>query len=71
MAFIVRIDLERCKGCELCVVVCPKSVLAMSGRLNARGQHFAEVKLPDACTGCLRCALICPDAAVEIDREDA
>ncbi|MBA4388330.1 MAG: tungsten formylmethanofuran dehydrogenase [Verrucomicrobia bacterium] len=69
MKVVVRIDKERCKGCELCVSVCKTSVLVMSRELNAKAYHFAAVTQPDACTGCRRCALICPDAAIEIDME--
>ncbi|MBM4142696.1 MAG: 4Fe-4S dicluster domain-containing protein [Lentisphaerae bacterium] len=70
MKFAVRIDSERCKGCELCISVCPEKVLAMCGKLNARGQHFPEVVKAEACTGCARCAVICPDTAIRIDAEE-
>ena len=67
--FFVNIDRERCKGCELCVAVCPKKVLAMSPRMNVRGHHYADVVAPDACIGCLQCTDICPDAAIEVQEE--
>ena len=41
----VVIDVERCKGCELCVSACPPRVLAMSATLNSRG--FYPVALID------------------------
>ena len=35
----VEIDAEACKGCGLCVTVCPASCLSMSDRLNHQGYH--------------------------------
>ena len=67
--YFVKIDRERCKGCELCVAVCPKKVLAMTSDVNARGQHHAGVITPDDCIGCLQCSDICPDAAIEVEGE--
>lgn len=66
MKFRILIDKNRCKGCELCVTVCPRAVISMTKKLNARGDHYAQCIRPDECIGCLNCAQICPDAAVEI-----
>jgi 2-oxoglutarate ferredoxin oxidoreductase subunit delta len=65
----ITIDGERCKGCELCLSVCPKRVLAMETAMNSRGQHYAHAVAPELCIGCLQCADICPDTAIEIDEE--
>ena len=67
--YIITIDHDRCKGCDLCVSFCPKKVLSMSPKLNRRGQHYAQVTTPQACIGCIQCADICPDTAIEIDEE--
>ena len=71
MKFTIVIDTSRCKGCALCVAVCSKKVLAMTKKLNARGDHHAETKNGGDCIGCLQCAIICPDAAIEVQKEDA
>jgi len=62
----VVIDIETCKGCVLCVQVCPVSVLEMSTEYNARGYRYPI--LHPGCTGCELCALICPDFCFEVYR---
>ena len=62
----IVIDRERCKGCELCIPVCPRHVLAMGRAINRQGLHYAAAVKPEACTGCLNCARLCPDGAIEI-----
>ena len=57
---------DYCKGCELCVSVCPLHVLALSSRLNAQGCHPAELIDEEKCNNCTFCARICPDAAIEV-----
>lgn len=66
----VDIDVTRCKGCELCIPVCPPNVLAMSGAVNGNGNGFAFPELREGCTGCARCAEICPDYCFTVYRED-
>ncbi|RCK77590.1 MAG: putative 2-oxoglutarate oxidoreductase, delta subunit [Ignavibacteriae bacterium] len=63
----VKIDIETCKGCELCVEACPQESLAMSKEINAKGYHYA-VLIKDNCTGCINCALVCPDAVITVYR---
>lgn len=67
--FLVRIDPERCKGCELCVSVCPRKILKLHEGINSRGQNYACVTDQRQCIGCLQCTDICPDTAIEIDEE--
>ncbi len=60
---------ERCKGCGLCVQVCPRASIAISKRSNKSGYFPAEVKNSD-CTGCAACAIICPEAIIEVYRDN-
>lgn len=58
---------ERCKGCGLCVTVCPKSIVALDKeRLNSKGYNPAGVTEIEKCIGCAFCAMICPDCAIEV-----
>ncbi len=63
----VRLNIETCKGCELCVDACPQESLALSKEINAKGYHYA-VLVQDNCTGCINCALVCPDAVITVYR---
>ena len=63
----VDIDIETCKGCELCVEACPQDTLSMSKEINNKGYHYA-VTIQDNCTGCVNCALVCPDAVITVYR---
>ena len=63
----VAIDVETCKGCELCVEACPQGSLKLSKEINKQGYHYA-VLVADNCTGCVNCALVCPDAVITVYR---
>lgn len=61
---------ERCKGCELCVSVCPKKIIRLSeDRLNAKGFRPAEITDQEKCIGCAFCATICPDVVIEVEKD--
>lgn len=62
---------ERCKGCGLCITVCPKKIVGFSDKLNAKGYHPANVppdKMKD-CIGCTACGRICPDCVITVEKE--
>jgi 2-oxoglutarate ferredoxin oxidoreductase subunit delta len=63
----VVVDVETCKGCELCIPVCPPQVLEMSGEVNAIGFRY-PLLVRDGCTGCELCAEVCPDFCFEVYR---
>jgi len=64
----VDIDIERCKGCALCVDACPEQVLEIGKEINLGGYQHVVVGNPDACIGCCRCAEMCPDVALAVWR---
>ncbi len=49
-----------CKGCDICVKMCPERCLT----LNAR--HIVELADPAACTACRLCEWLCPDFAIRV-----
>jgi len=63
----VVINIERCKGCGVCVTGCPKDVICLGKEVNGKGYHFV-VKQNDECIGCANCAVICPDAVITVYR---
>jgi len=63
----VLVAAERCKGCGLCVDVCPPHVLALDERsVNPMGHHPVELVDPAGCTSCAKCARMCPDAGLTV-----
>ncbi len=64
----IEIDVEKCKGCEVCVGACPVGVLALSASVNGKGYGYATVVEAEKCTGCANCALVCPDSCIEVWR---
>ena len=66
----IEINEALCKGCGLCVTVCPRNIIALQqDKLNIKGFHPAGVEQMDRCIGCAFCATICPDSAIEVWKE--
>jgi indolepyruvate ferredoxin oxidoreductase beta subunit len=59
-AAAVEIEEAWCKGCDICVKLCPERCLALSAR------QVATVRRPEACTGCRVCEWLCPDFAISV-----
>lgn len=69
----IAIDRERCKGCLLCIEVCPNSNIEADSALNKKGYSPARFKEnpkenEKGCTGCAQCATVCPEVAIEVYR---
>lgn len=63
----VEIEIQKCKGCELCITACKEGVLSLTDTINNKGYRYITAN-NDACTGCVNCALICPDAVITVYR---
>ena len=66
MAKII-IDRNKCKGCLMCISVCPKGLIKADKKLNRQG--IKPVKFDGeagGCSGCTMCAIICPDCCIEV-----
>ncbi|MFH1051930.1 MAG: 4Fe-4S dicluster domain-containing protein [bacterium] len=64
----IIIDIEKCKGCELCIDSCPEETLALAGKINQKGYRYA-IMVKQNCTGCANCAIVCPDAIITVYRK--
>ena len=59
---------DRCKGCGLCVQVCPKQIIIFADKLNEKGFKPAHVEEMEKCIGCASCAIMCPDCVIEVEK---
>lgn len=66
----IRVDIDECKGCGLCIEACPPKVISLSERLNHYGYRTATYA-GSGCTGCGICHLACPEpGAITVLRLD-
>ncbi|MHB8244993.1 MAG: 2-oxoacid:acceptor oxidoreductase family protein [Acidimicrobiales bacterium] len=56
----VNIERNWCKGCNICVAVCPEKCLMLDKFDVAVFAH------PERCTGCRLCDWLCPDLAIDV-----
>ncbi|MDQ2086800.1 4Fe-4S dicluster domain-containing protein [Herbivorax sp. ANBcel31] len=64
----VTIDENRCKGCKLCISVCPKKIVVVKDKLNLKGFYPVEIEDMEKCIGCAFCAMMCPDCVIEVEK---
>ena len=63
----VVVDINRCKGCDLCVDACPVDVLALEPKeVNDKGYHYAYMANEQGCIGCASCGYVCPDGCITV-----
>jgi 2-oxoglutarate ferredoxin oxidoreductase subunit delta len=59
----VSFDTARCNGCNMCVRICPSSVLV----LEAKKARMVTTGLVQ-CMACGDCAAICPDSVISMSQ---
>jgi 2-oxoglutarate ferredoxin oxidoreductase subunit delta len=60
----IVINRDWCKGCGICIALCPKKVLDLDG------SDKAVAIRPVDCICCRMCELRCPDLAIEVLTEE-
>jgi 2-oxoglutarate ferredoxin oxidoreductase subunit delta len=61
----IVVDIERCKGCEVCIDACPTKTIGMADAVNGKGYHYMH-DIKDECIGCANCAIVCPDGVITV-----
>ncbi|MEE1545614.1 MAG: 4Fe-4S binding protein, partial [Alphaproteobacteria bacterium] len=56
----IEIVPEWCKGCDICVRICPERCLALNS------EQVVVLIDRKACTGCRLCEWLCPDFAIAV-----
>jgi NAD-dependent dihydropyrimidine dehydrogenase PreA subunit len=51
---------DSCRGCKICVDICPTDVLIFNEETKK-----ASVKIIEDCIACLSCSYACPSKAIE------
>lgn len=65
----IEIKIDQCKGCTLCIEICPKKVITLSKSFNVLGYQYAEMTL-SGCSGCEACFYACPEpGAITVIKE--
>lgn len=55
----IEIREESCRGCQICVDLCPTKVFSFDA-----GSEKARLAVAENCIACLSCAYACPPAAI-------
>ncbi len=58
------VNLDLCKGCGICVELCPRKALVLSDDLSPRGYRYPRIV--GGCVGCRMCENFCPDFAIAV-----
>ncbi len=57
----ITIEEAGCRGCDLCVEICPTDVLELEA-----SKQVAKVARPDDCIGCASCMYMCPSRCLTV-----
>lgn len=62
----IDVDPKLCKGCHICISICPHGVLKKSEVVDNRGFYLPIVADLDSCVVCRLCEMECPDFAISV-----
>ena len=65
----ITINKIYCKGCSICLSVCPKKIFVSSKKRNNYGSSMPDPQNTDACIVCGMCERLCPDGAIQVEKE--
>jgi 2-oxoglutarate ferredoxin oxidoreductase subunit delta len=66
----ILIDDQYCKGCCLCIAVCPRKVLSRGDRRSRAGYAMPQITHLQECISCMLCEMTCPDMALTVVQEN-
>ncbi len=67
--WVIEINENLCKGCEICIEFCPFTIFGKSDKLNRKGYYLPVVLIENKCNGCRLCELLCPEIAIVLTEE--
>ena len=62
----IVVDIERCKGCGVCITACPCGVIELAKEVNGKGYNYATRK-PCNPTNCLTNQKILHNGRIKTD----
>lgn len=68
---MIKVDSSLCKGCDLCIEICPQNVYEKSSKLNKAGVYLPCPVREKECTKCHLCELVCPDQVINVDEAES
>jgi len=66
---VIELISQYCKGCGLCVDICPTGTLILEDNIKSKFGISLKVDAPEYCIGCKMCERRCPDFAIFINHE--
>lgn len=62
-------EYAKCKGCGLCVYVCPVKILKLNKEsVNIKGYTPVSCTNIEKCIACGSCAILCPDSIIKVEK---
>ncbi len=65
----ITVDKACCKGCNICLMACPKKIFVKSKARNNYGTSMPGIKGAENCILCRMCERLCPDGAIDVSEE--